>query len=117
MIQGFKSQPEPEQKADSSEPPEISIRGYDTLAEDLSDQIKDFRDELNILKSVANYQEIVQQRLERNTTGGGDIARDDLTATYILNDIKQMDNTAQRIEAAVSAISKICLSSTESPTN
>lgn len=66
-------------------------------AEELYGDIKDVRDELNILKSVAQYQETVQMRLrncQKKTT--------DLSAAYIVNNVKELDVVADRIQSAVS---------------
>jgi hypothetical protein len=60
-------------------------------------EIKDIRDELNILKSFAQYQSIIQ-----NKCSGGESASQDLTADYIVNDLKEMDALAARIQSAVS---------------
>ncbi|KAJ0312211.1 hypothetical protein COL516b_001283 [Colletotrichum fioriniae] len=68
-------------------------------AEELYGDIKDVRDELNILKSVAQYQETVQMRLrncQKKTT--------DLSAAYIVNNVKELDVVADRIQSAQNEI-------------
>lgn len=61
------------------------------------DEIKDIRDELNILKSIAGYQKIVQAKVFEETS-----LASDLSATYILNDLDEMDKLAERIQSSVS---------------
>ncbi|EXF75204.1 hypothetical protein CFIO01_06162 [Colletotrichum fioriniae PJ7] len=65
-------------------------------AEKLYGDIKDVRDELNILKSVAQHQKTVQMGLENKEK-----LTADLSAAYVVNDIEQMEAVAQRIESAV----------------
>ncbi|KAK1496695.1 hypothetical protein CCUS01_13274 [Colletotrichum cuscutae] len=62
----------------------------------LSNDIKDVRDELNILKSVAQYQEIVQTRLAANPVKDGE-----LSAAYVVKNIKELDIVADRIQSAI----------------
>ncbi|KAM0544379.1 hypothetical protein ACHAPJ_011838 [Fusarium lateritium] len=65
-------------------------------AETLYCDIKDIRDELSILKSIAQYQKTVQDGLmSGNTTAFN------LTATYMANDLQEMDKVAVRIQAAL----------------
>lgn len=64
-------------------------------AEELCCEIKDIRDELNIIQSVAQHQKTVGEGL---TAGSPDV---DLAAAYIVKDIKEMDNSAERIQLAV----------------
>lgn len=59
--------------------------------------IKDIRDELSIIKSVAQYQRTVQDQIASNH---GTVSN--LTANYISNDVREMDNVAIRIQGAVS---------------
>ncbi|SCO82806.1 uncharacterized protein FRV6_07019 [Fusarium oxysporum] len=66
-------------------------------AEALSCGIKDVRDELNILKSVANHQNTVQKGL---ATKFSDTRQDTLAAKYVLRDIEEMEKVAERIESA-----------------
>ena len=76
----------------------------------LACEIKDIRDELNIIKTITNYQKIVQDSLNGNRTdrdrrGPDDIPADtDGSATYIISDIIGMERVADRIHAAVGVI-------------
>lgn len=72
------------------------IRDSISGATHLYGEIKDVRDELNILKSIANYQSIVQNKLfgKRSITL-------DLAASYMVSDLEEMDKLAGRIETAV----------------
>ena len=63
----------------------------------MSSDIKDIRDELNILRTVAKYQETIQRKWS-----DGDSRLIDQPATYIIKDITEMDNIADRIQTAVS---------------
>ncbi|KAI9896675.1 hypothetical protein N3K66_008847 [Trichothecium roseum] len=65
-------------------------------AESLSYRIKDIRDELSILRAVAGYQKNVQDRIFRARG-----KKSNSLATYVFNDIGQMDNVSMRVEAAV----------------
>lgn len=58
-------------------------------------EIKDIRDELNILKSAAQHQKTVEEGLTGETL---DV---NLAAAYIVKDLKEMDNSAERIQFAV----------------
>ncbi|RMJ13281.1 hypothetical protein BHE90_006667 [Fusarium euwallaceae] len=58
-------------------------------------EIKDIRDELNILKSAAQHQRTVEEGL---TGGSLDV---DLAAAYIVKDLREMDNSAERIQSAI----------------
>ncbi|KAF4462854.1 ankyrin unc44 [Fusarium albosuccineum] len=79
--------------------PDDEIRKAIKKAEKLYCDIKDVRDELNILKSAAQYQRAVQRGL------AGDKVKDaDLSATYVVNDIAEMDIVAHRIQSAQSEI-------------
>jgi hypothetical protein len=69
------------------------------------EEIKDIRDELNILKTVAHYQSIVQNELYGRGSAG-----QSLSASYIVNDLKGMDELAERIQAAVSYSSHLWVS-------
>ena len=59
--------------------------------------IKDVRDELNILKSAARFQRVVQRNLARGKRNL------DISAEYVENDIREMDEVASRIQSAVSS--------------
>ncbi|KAK1542136.1 hypothetical protein CPAR01_05523 [Colletotrichum paranaense] len=65
-------------------------------AEKLYGDIKDVRDELNILKSVAQHQRTVQRGLYKKMK-----KIVDLPAAYVVNDIAHMEAVAERIESAV----------------
>lgn len=65
-------------------------------AESLSYRIKDIRDELSILRAVAGYQKNVQDKIFRARG-----KKSNSLATYVFNDIGQMDNVSIRVEAAV----------------
>ncbi|KAF4785494.1 hypothetical protein HER10_EVM0006852 [Colletotrichum scovillei] len=66
-------------------------------AEDLSSRIKDIRDELNILKAVAQYQRDVQREMQK-LPGSQEAG---LSASHVVNDIKEMDKVADRIQTSV----------------
>nr|CEG05719.1 unnamed protein product [Fusarium clavum] len=57
--------------------------------------IKDVRDEPNILKSAARFQRVVQRNLAR---GKRDL---DISADYVENDIREMYEVASRIQSAL----------------
>ncbi|KAF9877633.1 hypothetical protein CkaCkLH20_04768 [Colletotrichum karsti] len=64
--------------------------------------IKDVRDELNILKNVANLQQRVQSDLEKSfTKGSNNNDERDLTATYVCDDIAELEKVAERINDAL----------------
>ncbi|KXH30275.1 hypothetical protein CSIM01_12630 [Colletotrichum simmondsii] len=65
-------------------------------AEDLSSRIKDIRDELNILKAVAQYQRDVQREMQK-LPGSQEAG---LSAPHVVNDIKEMDKVADRIQTS-----------------
>ncbi|KAI1417262.1 hypothetical protein F5Y13DRAFT_185336 [Hypoxylon sp. FL1857] len=67
-----------------------------STAEHIISEIRDVRDELNILKSIADYQYTVQKRLlGRDSTGS------DLSASYVVNSITEMDRLATTIQSPV----------------
>lgn len=66
-------------------------------AETLSCRIKDIRDELNILRSVAGYQKTIQE-----TLAGSNVPKSLLTSNYVVSDIKEMDIVVNRIQSAAS---------------
>ncbi|RSL40494.1 hypothetical protein CEP54_016103 [Fusarium duplospermum] len=77
--------------------PELdNIKSAIKEAEKLYCDIKDVRDELNILKSAAQYQMIVQRGLANSPVEDAD-----LSATYVVNDLREMDTFADRIQSAV----------------
>ncbi|KAG5792174.1 hypothetical protein H9Q69_008763 [Fusarium xylarioides] len=57
--------------------------------------IKDVRDELNILKSVAQFQQIVQKGL-----AGKDVDESRFSSTYVVKDLQELDSIAERIQSA-----------------
>ncbi|KAK1703613.1 hypothetical protein BDP67DRAFT_535203 [Colletotrichum lupini] len=67
-------------------------------AEKLYSDIKDVRDELNILKSVAQYQQSVQRKLTPSQ-----VKNADLTAAQVVSNIIELDVVADRIQLAVNA--------------
>lgn len=73
------------------------IRQATEMAEKLYCDIKDVRDELSILKSAVQQQEIVQKGVYRKKVKDGN-----LSSTYVLNDLKELETVAERIESAVS---------------
>ncbi|KAF4953661.1 hypothetical protein FSARC_12346 [Fusarium sarcochroum] len=66
------------------------------LAKELFCDIKNVRNELNILKSVARFQKKVQRDL-----AGKHVKNIELSADYVENDIIQMDAVADRIQSAM----------------
>lgn len=79
--------------------PDGELREAIKKAEKLSSDIKDIRDELNILKATAQYQRDVQHGMDM-----GRVQKADLSAAHVVNDIIEMDNVADRIQAAVSMV-------------
>ncbi|SCB63976.1 unnamed protein product [Fusarium graminearum] len=85
--------------------PENQVSAYNDIketmkkAEMLYCDIKDIRDELSIIKSVAQYQRTVQDQIASNH---GTVSN--LTANYISNDVREMDNVAIRIQGAQSEV-------------
>lgn len=71
-----------------------------TKAADLLVDIKDVRDELNILRTVAELQMKVQKSMI-NIKGSSDNRRGQLAATAVLNDITELDSVAGRVYEAV----------------
>ncbi|KAF5581079.1 ankyrin unc44 [Fusarium pseudoanthophilum] len=68
-------------------------------ATDLYCEIKDVRDEVNILKSVAQFQQIVQRGLF-----GKDVDESRFSSTYVVKDLKELDSIAERIQEAQSDV-------------
>ncbi|SPN96596.1 uncharacterized protein DNG_00118 [Cephalotrichum gorgonifer] len=75
---------------------EISEAFY--TATKLSCDIKDIRDELNILKTIATYQRTVQDELHNEPV------QSDRSASYVVDDIRELDKGATRIQEAVDKI-------------
>ena len=65
-------------------------------------RIKDVRDELNILKTIAKYQLSVRSKMAGETR-----KKDDLMASYVLGDIVELDNNAKQMHDAVSALTRL----------
>ncbi|KAJ4127978.1 hypothetical protein NW768_008261 [Fusarium equiseti] len=74
---------------------EETMRKSIEKAKKLFCDIKDVRDELNILKSAARFQRVVQRNLSRGKRNV------DISADYVENDIREMDEVASRIQAAL----------------
>ncbi|KAK7706280.1 hypothetical protein SLS64_007619 [Diaporthe eres] len=97
-------------KTRSGASPVDEIRSAIKNAKKLYCDIKDVRDELNILKSVAQYQRDVQRVVAREGARDANLSaasikemkESDLPADYIVNDIEEMDIVADRIQSAVS---------------
>ncbi|ETS82476.1 hypothetical protein PFICI_04352 [Pestalotiopsis fici W106-1] len=75
-------------------------------AEKLLSEIKDVRDELNILRSVVNHQNTVQRQIYNKTLSGSN-----LSSRFISHDIEDMESHAARIQSAVD--STLSLSGTQ----
>ncbi|KAI1066726.1 hypothetical protein LB506_012110 [Fusarium annulatum] len=65
-------------------------------AKNLYCDIKDVRDELSILRSVAQYQQIVQKGFAEK---GVDESR--FSSSYVIKDLKELDSIAERIQSAI----------------
>ncbi|KAG5760665.1 hypothetical protein H9Q72_011228 [Fusarium xylarioides] len=76
--------------------PNEEIRDAIRKTESLFCHIKDVRDELNILRSAARYQENVQKGLTL-----GEAQTSELLSKSVLNDIREMEVVAERIQLAV----------------
>ena len=63
----------------------------------MKNSIIEATDELNILRSIAGFQSTVQNELV-----AGDGKDHNLLADYIVNDIRELDNIAKRIQEGVS---------------
>ncbi|KAF5492027.1 Ankyrin-3 [Colletotrichum siamense] len=74
-------------------------------AEGLSSRVKDILDELSILEATVQYQQDVQRAMKKqnaqNSKRKGNFLETELTATYIINDIKGLGSVAERVHAAV----------------
>ncbi|CAH0044338.1 unnamed protein product [Clonostachys solani] len=81
----------------------IKLRDEIFKAHKLFIDVKDIRDELNILKSIAKYQEIVQEKM----LGKKHCAELNLPASYVVNDIAEMDKLVERIQSAQSEIASL----------
>lgn len=58
-------------------------------------QIKDIRDELNILKSIAAFQHKVQSTMPRS------VAKEELSSYYLLTNIEELEKFADKTQEAV----------------
>ncbi|KAH0443141.1 hypothetical protein CcaCcLH18_01254 [Colletotrichum camelliae] len=80
-------------------------------AEDLSRKVKDILDELSMLEATVQHQQDVQKAMRKTeiqkTNTKCDVLGTDLTATYILNDIKKLDSIAQRAQDAINTTPSI----------
>ncbi|KAM0214133.1 hypothetical protein ACHAQI_003756 [Fusarium lateritium] len=85
----------PDEYTDRGTVGEEKMRESIKLAEKLVADINDVRDELNILKSAARFQKKVQIDL-----AGNNAKSTNLSADYVENDIKEMDDVAERIQSA-----------------
>ncbi|KAF5491319.1 Ankyrin-3 [Colletotrichum fructicola] len=85
-----------QEEASNESSPDKTIKNAIGKAERLYCSIKDVRDELNILKSVAGYQKIVQRGLF-----GNKVKDADLTAAYVVNELEELDIIADRIQSSV----------------
>lgn len=65
-------------------------------ATSLLSSVKDIRDELNILRTIADFQLTVQSGLAADNS-----TNDNLISQYVLNDIKELDNVTKRIQEGV----------------
>ncbi|KAM0221246.1 hypothetical protein ACHAQD_005600 [Fusarium lateritium] len=88
----------PDEYTDRGTVGEEKMRESIKLAEKLVADINDVRDELNILKSAARFQKKVQIDL-----AGNNAKSTNLSADYVENDIKEMDDVAERIQSALDA--------------
>ncbi|KAK1951958.1 hypothetical protein LY78DRAFT_675265, partial [Colletotrichum sublineola] len=73
-------------------------------AKELSMGVKDILDELKMLETIAEYQQDVQKAMRRyhapEANGKQNILETEYTATYVIDDIKRMCSTAERVHAA-----------------
>ncbi|KAI1205140.1 uncharacterized protein F4807DRAFT_444149 [Annulohypoxylon truncatum] len=105
-----KGKAKPEDKEDKRELASVEIVSKAlSEAARLSCEIKDIRDELNILKTIAQYQHTVQVQLD-NVPAKSDSSKattslySDYSAARIVHDILAMDKAADRIHSAVDTI-------------
>uniref|UniRef100_A0A8H7NC66 Ankyrin repeat protein n=1 Tax=Bionectria ochroleuca TaxID=29856 RepID=A0A8H7NC66_BIOOC len=78
------------------------IRKATEEAKRMSCEIKDIRDELNILKSVAQFQRDVEQKLSTNDSSKTGSRNSSLRANYVVEDVSQMDRVSLRIQSSIS---------------
>lgn len=70
-----------------------------TNASELACSVKDIRDELNILRSIVNFQLTVQEDMAGNPESSTGI-----TAHYFWKDIEELENVARRVQESVSKV-------------
>ncbi|CEF71982.1 unnamed protein product [Fusarium graminearum] len=70
-----------------------------TQASKLACDIKDLRDELNMLRSIVNSQLTVQNEMPGNTNGSSSI-----TGQYFSKDLEELENVAKRTQESVDTI-------------
>ncbi|KAI8173115.1 hypothetical protein KHU50_004826 [Colletotrichum sp. SAR 10_65] len=71
-------------------------------------EIKDVRDELNILKTIAEYQRKVQSSMDGHASNSGSAPNpastavdEDLSGRYVKNDVEELDRLARKTEDAL----------------
>ncbi|KAH0426237.1 hypothetical protein CcaCcLH18_10466 [Colletotrichum camelliae] len=71
-------------------------------------EIKDIRDELNILKTIAEYQRKVQSSIDGDVSSSGSAPNaasmavdEDLSGRYVKNDVEELDRLARKTEDAL----------------
>lgn len=69
-------------------------KGLEVVDDHLCD-IKDIRDELNILASIATFQHKVQSSMAQNR------ADEDLSSVYLSRDINKLDKLAEQTQESV----------------
>lgn len=107
MFRQFSKQPveldEKHSKAKDHSLTITAVLGATRKAANLLFQIKDVRDELHILKTVADYQEKVQTSLDEAIHSASNAAfEENMKAKYVRNDIDELDRLARNIQEAVS---------------
>ncbi|CAG9993961.1 unnamed protein product [Clonostachys byssicola] len=75
----------------------IKLKDQNYGAQMLFMEVIETREELNILKSIAKYQEIVQEKM----LGKKHCAELGLTASYVVSDIEEMEKLVEKIHSAV----------------
>ncbi|KAJ3945502.1 hypothetical protein N0V92_013486 [Colletotrichum tropicale] len=77
------------------------VLGATRRASKLLFQIKDVRDELHILKTIADYQEKVQTSMDKAIHSASNAAFDENMAKYVRNDVDELDRLACNIQEAL----------------
>ncbi|KAI8317367.1 Ankyrin repeat and protein kinase domain-containing protein 1 [Colletotrichum sp. SAR11_240] len=78
------------------------VLGATRRASKLLFQIKDVRDELHILKTIADYQEKVQTSMDKAIHSASNAAFDEnMKAKYVRNDVDELDRLACNIQEAL----------------